>query len=220
MKNIIIFGTGAVASELEMSLTTCNWLSANDARLKGFLASDEAGIEHWKEYKYEQPWLGLFQDYKIEKDDYFVLGLGSPESKRRVVEQIRSRGGQFISFIHPGAAIAKTAKIGEGCLIYDQTIVGANTVLGDFNLMTTQSLISHDCHIGSFNFFSTCLLCGYTHVGDDNYFGVRVTTMPSINIGSRTKIHAGMIVDKDVPDDSTLFYKYKEKILAIPKIED
>lgn len=220
MKNIIVFGTGAVAAEMEMSISSSGWLKIHDACLKGFTASDDAGFEHWKEYKYEQPWLGLFQDYKIEKDDYFIIALGNPEAKRNVVNLIRSKGGKFITYIHPGSTIAKTAKIGEGCVIYDQTIIGPNAVLGDFNLMTAQSIVSHDCHIGDFNFFSTCLLCGYNEVGDDNFLGVRVTTMPSIKIGSRTKIHAGMIVDKDVPDDSTLFYKYKEKILAIPKIED
>lgn len=220
MKNIIIFGTGAVAAEMEMSISTSGWLEAHNARIKGFTASDEAGIVHWKEYKFEQPWLGLFQDYQVEEDDYFILALGNPVAKRKVVDLIRQKGGKFITYIHPGSTVAKTAKIGEGCVIYDQTIIGPNATLGDFNLMTAQSIVSHDCHVGNYNFFSTCLLCGYNNVGDDNYFGVRVTTMSSINIGNRTKIHAGMIVDKDVPDDSTLFYKYKEKILAIPKMEE
>ena len=220
MKNIIFFGTGAVAAEMQMTITSSGWLAKNDACIKGFTASDEAGLEHWKEYQYEQPWLGLFQNYEVEENDYFIVALGNPSSKRSVVDLIRSKGGNFITFIHPCATVANTAKIGVGCVIYDQTIIGPNATLGDFNLMTTQSIISHDCHVGEFNFFSTCLLCGYNKVGNDNFLGVRVTTMPSITIGNRTKIHAGMIVDKDVPDDSTLFYKYKEKILAIPKTDD
>lgn len=40
--------------------------------------------------------------------------------------------------------------------------------------------------------------------------GIRVTTVPDIIIGNRNKIQAGMIVDKNVGDDSTLFYRYKE----------
>jgi bifunctional N-acetylglucosamine-1-phosphate-uridyltransferase/glucosamine-1-phosphate-acetyltransferase GlmU-like protein len=61
------------------------------------------------------------------------------------------------------------------------------------------------------------LLCGHTTVGDDNYMGIRATTVPEISIGDRNKIQAGMILDKNVGDDSTVFYRYKEKLLAIPQ---
>ena len=94
--------------------------------------------------------------------------------------------------------------------------MGPNVKLGDFNLLTSQSIISHDCVVGDYNFFATSLLCGHNIVGDDNYFGIRGTTLPEISIGNRNVIQAGMIVDKNIENDTTIFYRYKEKLLAIP----
>ena len=70
--------------------------------------------------------------------------------------------------------------------------------------------------VGDYNFFATSLLCGHNIVGDDNYFGIRGTTLPEISIGNRNVIQAGMIVDKNIENDTTIFYRYKEKLLAIP----
>lgn len=173
-------------------------------------------MQHWKEYKYQSPYLGDFLSYEIKAGDYFVLALGNYKVKRQVVCEIKRRGGKFITLVHPTAIVAKTALIGEGNILDPFTIVGPNVKLGDFNLLTSQSIISHDCVVGDYNFFATSLLCGYNVVGDDNYFGIRGTTLPDISIGNRNVIQAGMIVDKNVEDDSTIFYRYKEKLIAIP----
>lgn len=216
MKNIIIFGTGAVAAEITSQLEDSVWGENAGIRIKGYVASDEAGLQHWKEYKYKSPYLGSFFNYEIKDEDYFVLALGNYKVKRQIVDEIRRKGGKFLTLIHPTAIVAATALIGEGNILDPFTIVGPNVKLGNFNLLTSQSIISHDCVVGDYNFFATSLLCGYNRVGDDNYFGIRGTTLPEISIGNRNVIQAGMIVDKNLEDDTTIFYRYKEKLLAIP----
>ena len=56
-------------------------------------------------------------------------------------------------------------------------------------------------------------------MGDNNYFGIRATILPNINVGSNNLIQAGMIVDKNITDNETVFYKYKENIRIISKNE-
>lgn len=216
---IVIFGTGAVAAELTSYLEDSTWGEMAGIEIKGYVASDDAGPVNWKNYRLNKPYLGLLDDYKIEEEDHFVLALGNSAVKRRLVKNIKERGGKFITLVHPTAVIARTASIGEGNIISPFVMIGPNVKLGNYNLITSQSAISHDSRIGDYNFFATSLLCGYTQVGDDNYFGIKATLIPDIVIGSRNKIQAGMIVDKNIGDDSTLFYRYKEKILAIPKTE-
>lgn len=217
MKNILFFGTGAVAAEFTSYLEDSDWGQKAGFRVKGYVASDEAGIKHWKEYQYKHPFFGTLVDYQPEADDYFVLALGNYQVKRQIAEQIRNKGGKFATLIHPTATIASTATIGEGNMIGPFTMLGPNVKLGDFNLLTSQSVVSHDSCIGNFNFLATALLCGHTTLGDDNYLGIRVTLVPEVKIGSRNVIQAGMILDKNLNDDETIFYRYKEKIIAIPK---
>jgi hypothetical protein len=37
------------------------------------------------------------------------------------------------------------------------------------------------------------------------------------SIGNRNKIAAGMVLGQNVSDDEVVFYRFKEKVIAIPK---
>ena len=72
--------------------------------------------------------------------------------------------------------------------------------------------------MGKFNFISpNVCFSGFTKVGDENLFGINSATIPGIKVGNRNKIAAGMVLDKNVGDNSVVFYRYKERIIAIPK---
>ena len=201
IKKIVIFGTGAeITSQLEDS----DWGEKIGIQIKGYVTSVKNGIENWHKYNYSSPYLGHFDDYEIQDDDYFVVAIGdNPKVKREIVTQIKQKNGKFITLIHPTAIVAKTAVIGEGNILDPFTIVGPNVHLGNFNLLTSQTIISHDCNVGD--------------LGNDNYFGIRATTIPYVAIGDHNIIQAGMVVDKSIGNDTTVFYRYKERILAIPK---
>ena len=111
--------------------------------------------------------------------------------------------------------ISKSAKLGKGNIIYPNSVVGPNANLGNFNLVTSYSFISHDCTIGDYNFFSTAGLAGNVDIGNRNFFGIRSTVLPSVKIGNDNLIQAGMVVDKNVTDKETVFYRFKEKVTVI-----
>lgn len=216
MKNIVFFGTGAVAAEYTSYIEDSSWGKEAGLVIKGYVTTDEAGIENWNHYNFKKPFLGSWKDYMVDKNDYFVLAFDNPKAKKNLIREIKSKKGNFLNLIHPTAFISSTAKIGIGNLIGPYVILGPNVKMGDFNLLTSQTMISHDSVIGDCNFFATSLLCGHIKVADDNYFGIRSTIVPEVIIGSRNTIQAGMIVDKSINDDVTVFYRFKEKVLAIP----
>lgn len=216
IKKIVIFGTGAVAAEITSQLEDSDWGEKVGIQIKGYVTSVKNGIENWHKYNYSSPYLGHFDDYEIQDDDYFVVAIGdNPKVKREIVTQIKQKNGKFITLIHPTAIVAKTAVIGEGNILDPFTIVGPNVHLGNFNLLTSQTIISHDCNVGDFNFFATSLLCGHTHVGNDNYFGIRATTIPYVAIGDHNIIQAGMVVDKSIGNDTTILHRFKEKVMVL-----
>ena len=90
--------------------------------------------------------------------------------------------------------------------------------IDDYTLINSRSSIGHDSKVGRFNFIcpNVCF-SGFTQVGDENLFGVNSVTIPGIKVGSRNKIAAGMVLDKNVGDDEVVFYRFKEKVMAIPK---
>ena len=108
-------------------------------------------------------------------------------------------------------------EIGVGNIVFPFSILEKNAIVGNYNFLTTYCFISHDCVVGDNNFFSVAGIAGSVKVGDNNYFGIRSTVIPGIEIGNNNVVQAGMVVDKNIKDNTTVFYRYKEQVLAIPK---
>lgn len=214
MKDIIIIGSGAVASEVTMYLN-----DIADVCIKGYLEYPSNLEKYYNVYHYDKPVIGTIDDYQPKDNDYFVIGVSNIEFRAKVIETMKGKGAKFYTLIHPTAIIAKDAIIGEGCVISPFCMVGPRAKVGDFNELTSYSFISHDCEVGINNSFSTAGICGRTRIGNNNIFYIRSTVQPDLVIGNNCVIQAGMVVDKDMPDGTTMFYRFKEKIMAIPKQE-
>ena len=208
MTKIVIIGAGNYAAEV----TACfEGISLNDQPLeiKGYIDYEYNIDKYWKKYNLEKPVLGDIDNYKFQEDDYFVIGMFNFKFRRKMINQVKEKGGKFLNLIHPTAIVEKNAVLGTGNIIFPHSFVGASAQIGDFNALNLQSIVSHDCRVGSNNIIATAILCGNVHAGDDNLFGVRSTILPGIKVGSRNIIQAGMTVDKDVSDGSVVFHRYK-----------
>ncbi len=220
MKNLVIIGSGAVAAELTSFIGDKSFSAESGIRIKGYIDYHENIEIYWKRYNLKNPVMGDIDTYKIAEDDWFVIGISDVKFRRKMYEKMKSRGGKFINIIHPTAIVAGDVVMGEGNIINPYCIIGPNVKIGDFNLLTSQSVISHDSVLGTNNILSTALLCGHVRVGDDNAFGIRSTVIPHLTIGSSNTIQAGMIVDRNVDDNSVVFHRFKEKVLLINHSSD
>ncbi len=199
--NIIIIGTGAVASELQ-------WFNL---KIKGYLEYEYNIEKYWKRYKLKAPVLGDIDDYEIQEDDRFVIGMTNIEFRWKMIEKILSRGGQFMNLIHPLAIVQEPLSMGEGNIVHPYVIIGANTEIGSYNHFCPQSIVGHDCIVGTNNVLSATILCGHTTVGNDNFFGIKTATVPHVTIGNSNGIHAGMVVERNMGDHELLTYEQREQ---------
>lgn len=218
--NVIIIGSGAVAAELTSYIEDQNKHVAAEKQinLKGYLDSKENIEKYWTKYKFKKPVLADIHSYDIQENDYFIIGISDISFRSKLIKVLENKNAKITGLIHYSAMINESAVIGKGTIIYPHCIIGPNCTIGEYNMITSYSFISHDCTVGNSNFFSTTGLAGNVTVGHNNYFGIRSTIIPHVVIGSNNIIQAGMVIDKDVENNETVFYKYKEKIIAIPKI--
>lgn len=214
---IIIVGTGAVAAEITSNIEDTPYGELAGVEIKGYLEYEHNLANYYRKYNLQAPVIGDIDSYTPRSGDRFVLGVANIAFRNQLIVKLESKGAEFINLIHQTAMVSRTAIIGRGNVINPNCMIGPNVILGDFNLLTSGSIISHDCIVGRNNIFSTALLCGHVSVGCGNSFGIRSTVIPHITIGDHSTIQAGMIVDKDVPNESTVFHRFKEKIIAIPK---
>lgn len=219
LKKIVIVGTGAVAAELTSYIEDNNKYFESEFQidLLGYIEYDYNLEKFWKKYQLKKPILGDIDNYHFKNDVEVLIGISDIKFRNDIIIKLQSKGIFFFQFIHHSVIIPDTFSIGKGNIIYPFCIIGPNTKMGDFNMITSYSFISHDCVIGNGNFLSTSGIAGRVTIGDNNFFGIRSTVLPNITIGNQNIIQAGMFVDKNISNDSILFHRYKEKVLAISK---
>jgi sugar O-acyltransferase (sialic acid O-acetyltransferase NeuD family) len=201
---IIIVGTGAVAAELTFFLKGIHLI-------KGYLEFDYNLEKYYNRYNYKAPVLGDIDNYEIQNDDQFVLGIANINFRKKVIRTLR--GAKFINIIHPLALVSPNLELGEGNIITPYCIIDPKVKIGSFNLFTAQTAISHDCVIGDNNFISSSVICGHVRMGNDNFFGVHAAVIPEVEIGSGNTIAAGVTLNRSITNDSIVYYDRKELIV-------
>lgn len=219
MRNVVIAGSGAVASELTSYIEDNNkYISSYDRiNIHGYIDYEYNIKKYWGKYKFNAPVIADINSYLPVTEEEVLIGISDINFRNYLISEFLIKGAYIGSFIHHSLILSSNLEIGLGNIIYPFCIIGSNVKLGSYNMITSFSFISHDCRIGNGNFFSTTGIAGRVNIGDNNYFGIRSTVIPNVSIGNNNTIQAGMIVDKDVTDNSTVYYRFKEKVLAIPK---
>lgn len=216
MTDIIVIGAGGHAAEIdEYILFNKRNSFGEELNVVGFL-DDNPG--NYARYMFSAPLIGSASNHMVIKDHFYILGIAGIQYRRLFAERFIAEGARFASLIHCGAYVSNSASIGEGSIIGPNSNIGPNVCIGRFTLVNSRCSMGHDTIVGDYNFISpnTCL-SGFTEVGNENVFGINSATIPGIKIGNRNKISAGMIVDTNVGDDSVIFYRFKERVIAVPR---
>jgi acetyltransferase-like isoleucine patch superfamily enzyme len=219
MKDIIILGSGAVAAELTFYIEDNNSKVESDKKINilGYIEYDYNIEKYWKKYNFKAPVLCDIDSYKPAPNEEVLIGVSDINFRKKMIDALINKNARIGSFIHHTVIIPDSIKLGIGIIVYPFCIIEQYAILGDYNIITSYSFISHDCVIGNNNFFSTAGIAGTVTIGNNNYFGIRSTVIPHIKIGNNNIIQAGMVVNKSIKDNTTVFYRYKEQVLAIPK---
>jgi len=201
MKNLIILGAGGFGREVYDLANYCH--SGNsDFRIKGFLSDDPVDIESLG----YPPVLSTVGGYEIRENDLFIPAIGNVHDRKKVVEIILRKGGEFITLIHPAAVISPSARIGKGVAVKAFCVLASDVVIGDYTFLQSSAIFGHDVHIGnfcqinSFSFFAGCV-----KVNDLVTVNAGTKIVQSRQIGEGSTIGMGSIVLKDVPKGAKVF---------------
>lgn len=147
MKHIVIIGAGGMGREVYHLATECDGYGTK-YDIKGFLDDNLDALKGF-DYPYP-PILAAISNYHIEEDDVFACSIGDVHTKVKIVEIIESKGASFINLIHPNVQINKTAKLGEGILVFHDVHVGSEAIIGNHVMLQSYAAIGHDAVIGEY----------------------------------------------------------------------
>ena len=131
-----------------------------------------------------------------------VIPLTTPGYRHIAAGQARSLGfGDFPSLIDPTSVIARSAIIGEGCVVNAMSILGASTRLGRFVLINRSASVGHDVEIADYATLGPgCVVSGSVTIGRGAYISAGATLAPKVRIGANAVVGAGAVVLRDVPE--------------------
>ena len=202
MKNLIIIGARGWGREVYNIAKSCINNGAEFV-VKGFLDDKSTALDGFKGYP---PIISPVETYAPQENDVFTCALGDPHFKRKYVDIIKSKGGKFITLVHPSAHIGDNAKIGEGCIFSVNACIGQDVKIGAFVTLDGFACVGHDCSISDFSHIGTQSSIGGFSTIEENvtiHPGARI--VPHTKIGENSVVGVGSIVIKKIKPNCVVF---------------
>lgn len=140
---------------------------------------------------------------KFKENPDFVIGVGNPAVRRKLIELANRHGGELQSVISHNAIIGDYNVIIErGNNIMHYVMISNNCHIKEGCLINARTSIHHDCNIGAYTEVGpNCTITGNVTIGSDCVIGAGAVLLPGINVGNKCVIGAGAVVTKDVGDN-------------------
>lgn len=200
MKNLLIIGAGGMGRSIyDNAMESIGYGSV--FQIKGFLDDNLKALEGFPNYPLL---IGSISEYTPVAGDVFVSSIGG-ESRKKCMEEIIRRGGEFIELIHKTVRIGTNAKLGKGNFIGAYTIIGPDTEIGDYNMIQSFTVIGHDARIGNWNRIDTHVTCvGGIRIEDETTIHTTAVLNHGVVVESNAHVGACSFVIKRVKSGTTV----------------
>lgn len=201
MKDLVIIGAGGMGREIYYHAKECNGFDTQ-YRIKGFIDDNIHSLDGFDGFP---EILDTIENYNICENDVFVTSIGSVKSKKLCIDKIISKGGEFISLIHPTARIAPDSKLGKGVIIMKRVDVGTFTQIGDYCFIQADAVIGHDAILNCFCRIDCKVVCvGGVKVEEEATIHTSAVISHGVTVGKRAIVGALSLVIRSVKDDTTV----------------
>jgi sugar O-acyltransferase (sialic acid O-acetyltransferase NeuD family) len=200
MKNLIIIGAGGMGRTIYSNALECIGYGKSFL-VKGFIDDNINALNGFQNYP---PLIGTIKDYVPNENDVFVSSIGG-SSRRPCMEEIISRGGEFMELIHKTARIYNNAKLGKGNFIGAYSVIGNDAEVGDYNMIQAYTVIGHDAKIGNWNRIDTHVTCvGGIVIEDEVNIHTSAVINHGVTVGSGAHVGALSFVIRKVKPGTTV----------------
>lgn len=201
MKNLVIIGGGGMGKEIFYTATNSIGYGT-EFIVKGFIDDNIHSMDGFVGYP---PVLGTIADYQPIENDVFCCSIGNVQTKRKLCELIRSKGGEFQSIIHKDAQIRNQISIGNGTIVDWNAAIGSNAIIGENCLIQAFACVAHDCRVGDYSRLDVrTLIVGGVKVGDNVTIHTNSVVSHNVTIGNNAIVGAMSFVIRKVKEGVTV----------------
>lgn len=193
-KKIIIIGAGGFGREVYRYLVEL--VDENhEIEIEGFWDNNRDALN---EFSYiDKGFIENADSSEILKDCFYVCAIGEVDTRERIYNEIKNRGGKFFTFIHSSARVSESCIINEGAIICPGVILTENVRIGENVILNLNVLCGHDSQIGKHSVISPAVnINGNVMIGNKVFIGSSAVVTPGTRIGDNCRVSAGSIVYK------------------------
>ena len=203
MRDIVIIGSGGVGKEVAWIIEQINEVEPT-YKIVGFIDDDKTKLNtEIIGYKV----IGDLNYLKeINYQGNVIIAIANYEVKKSIVEKLKELKVQFPIIIHPNLKIHKSAKIGEGSILYGGSIISPDVKIGKHVIVSPRCGIGHDSIIQDYvSLLWNVSISGNDFIEEGVLFGSGSTIIQGKRVEKGSVIGAGAVVVKDI--DETGVYK-------------
>ena len=197
--DIVVIGTGGMGRE------ALAWLAASGRDAAGFLdhdprthGTDVSGLAVLGGHEW------LAERAAAGEVVGVVVGIGDPEARERVADQVLAAGHELVTVVHPSAAVGPRVELGAGAIVGPQVVLTIDVAIGRCAILNYGGAVGHDGGIGEHAFIGPGVhLAGNVTVGPAAQIGIGASVIQGVTIGARAIVGAGAVVTSDVPPGVT-----------------
>jgi sugar O-acyltransferase (sialic acid O-acetyltransferase NeuD family) len=202
LKKVVILGAGGFSREVLWIFRDVNEVQ-REWEVLGFIDENE---QNHGNILCELPILGGFDWFKkgVSREISAICAVGSPQTRKRMVEKAKAIDLKFCSIIHPSVKMSKYVEVGEGTIIASGNNLTTQIKIGNHVMVNMDCTISHDSIIEDYCTIAPGVrVSGNVHLEKGVDFGTGSVIIQGVSVGAWSIIGAGAVVIRDVPSHVT-----------------
>lgn len=199
MIELVVIGAGGLGREIFSWIT----IASSEYNIVGFVDDNPHKLSN---YNYSCKIISNLEEYKPTKGVLHVLAIMNPTSKKNVIQKLKDKDCEFLTFIHPNTIIGRNVEVGEGCVITPNCILSTDIKLGKFVFLNTNTTVGHDVCIGDYASVNGKVeIGGDVNIGNEVLVGSRAVILPRVKIVASTIVGTGSVVVTNIKKPVTVF---------------
>jgi sugar O-acyltransferase (sialic acid O-acetyltransferase NeuD family) len=200
MQDVVVFGTGGFGREVHQIIEDLQ-KRGDSLNFLGFLDGNER-LHGTQVHNF--PVLGGVEWLQNHTDVLVGLGVGTPKSKRKIMNQITELGAKCATLVHPMAWVGNRVDLGEGSIICAGAMITTDIRMGRGVIINISCTVGHDSYLHDYVTVAPgTTISGNVIVGEGTDLGTNGAIIQGIMVGEWSIVGAGAVVSKDVPANVT-----------------
>ena len=193
MKDLIIIGGGGFAKEVIWLANDCN------RKVRGVL---DDSVETHNTQVQGSKILGDVSSWVNYKDCDFIIAIGSPRTRLRVLERMLTSGKpDFATLIHPSVRLSNTVSIGKGSIICAGSILTADINLGNHNILNLNVTVGHECEFSDYvTVAPMAAISGHVKLECLVEVGTGAVIRQGLTLHDGSMLGMGAVLTKNIPE--------------------